>query len=58
MIDSKLNSNQEEEIEERANWGVIGQGIGSLMDTVYVLSMVYINAYLPFHGSAPVYKKY
>ncbi|WP_099018363.1 hypothetical protein [Marinicella litoralis] len=49
MIDSKLDSNQEEEVEEGSN-GVVFMGVlvGAL-----VIMMTMVACVLPFHGSAP-----
>ena len=49
MIDSNLDSNQEEVLEEGENGAVSGL----LKSAVLVLVMTFVGAVLPFHGSAP-----
>ena len=51
MIDSNLDSNQEEVLEEVGNGAVSGL----LKSAVLVLVMTFVGAVLPFHGSAPEY---
>ncbi len=56
MIDSKLNSNQEEEAEEGANRGIVRGVTGVVRCALNILLMVFAYAVLPLHGSAPVLK--
>ena len=54
MIDSKLNSNQEEEAEEGDVDNVGGAGRGWFCCSLNHCSVVLVFGILPFHGITPV----